>query len=158
MELLGLHNLTADHKAKKKKLRVGRGNASGGNYSGRGMKGQKARSGGSHRLQMKGLHQMLLRLPKQRGFKAINSKFTTINLDILNKLFQEGELVCLRTLTKKGLIEKGEKRVKILANGTLQKKLVVKLDDLSVAATKAILAAGGQIEKTVKSNEEVKEI
>lgn len=157
MELLGLHNLAADSRAKKKKTRVGRGNASGGNYSGRGMKGQKARSGGSHRLQMKGIRQMLLRIPKHRGFKSTSSKFVTISLGVLNNLFQEGELVCLRTLTKKGLIEKGEKRVKVLASGNLQKKLVVKLNDLSAAAEKAIIAAGGRIEKVAKTNEEIKE-
>lgn len=150
-ELLGLHNLESNPKAKKTKIRRGRGNASGhGNYSGRGMKGQKSRSGGKSGLKLRGLKSYLLRIPKKKGFKSQRPNFVPINLSILDKYFIEDELVSLKSLTTKGLIEKGEKRIKILGSGTLTKKLRVKINDLSESAKKAIMDAGGEIIETQK--------
>ena len=144
-ELLGLHNLKGIAKAKKVKVRLGRGNASSGNYSGRGMKGQKSRSGGKGGLKLRGIKAYLLRIPKQRGFRSDKLKNVPINLETINKYFNDGEVVSLKSLARHGLIIKNQKNVKILAKGQLTKKLQVKIDNLSVSAKEAIIKAGGSI-------------
>lgn len=160
-ELLGLHNLQKNPKAKKRKIRRGRGNASGhGNYSGKGMKGQKSRSGASG-LKLRGVRAYMQRIPKKKGFKSGRPSNIPINLAVLDKYFTEGEVVSLKSLVKKNLLPKGKNNVKILASGTLTKKLVIRVDNLSVKAKEAIIKAGGEVmeAKTVKkeSAKEVKE-
>lgn len=104
----------------KKKKRIGRGGKRG-NYSGRGQKGQKSRAGRNIKDQER---EKLLKLPKKRGWKfKAKEKPVPINLDVLNKYFQENEVVSYESLMQKGLIKKGEK-VKILARGKLDKKLI----------------------------------
>ena len=145
-ELLGLHNLQKNQKATKKRVRRGRGNASGhGNYSGRGMKGQKSRSGGKSGLKIRGLRNYLLRIPKSKGFTSDKPNNLPINLGLLDKYFDNNEVVSLKSLVKKNLIPAGMKSVKILASGKITKKLVIKIDSLSVKAKEAIIKAGGEI-------------
>ncbi len=139
--------------AKKARVRRGRGNASGGNYSGRGMKGQRARTGGRSGLKFRGVKAYLLRIPKARGFKSGEEKNIPINLGTLNKCFNDGEMVSLKSLVRLGLIIRGQKNVKILAKGELTKKLQVKIDNLSARAKEAILAAGGNIIETKQAAE-----
>ncbi|MCR4280264.1 MAG: 50S ribosomal protein L15 [Candidatus Komeilibacteria bacterium] len=144
-ELIGLHNLPRNNSAKKRKVRRGRGNASGGNYSGRGMKGQRARSGGKSGLKYRGMKSYLLRIPKKRGFSTDNIVYIPINLSVLETHFQKDEQVSLRSLLVKGLIAKDEKNVKLLAGGKVTKSLKVKLPKVSKAAREAIEKVGGEI-------------
>ena len=106
----------------KKKKRLGRGNSSGdGNYSGKGMKGQKSRSGVSG-LKRMGMKQQLLKIPKLRGFKSSNPKNQVVNIDDLNDNFKDNEEVSPTTLIAKGLISRIKQPVKILGDGELTVK------------------------------------
>lgn len=131
--------------ARRPRKRVGRGNASGhGNQSGRGTKGQKARSGVRMVPGFEGGQTPLWkRLPK-RGFHNPNRKsYAWINLDVLERAFDEGAEVTPETLRERGLL-KGKKEVKILGRGELRKRLIVRAHRFSRSAKAAIEAAGGQ--------------
>lgn len=135
--------------SKVKRNRVGRGMASGnGKTSGRGHKGQKARSGGGVRRGFEGGQTPLYRRLPKRGFS--NAKFTTryatINLDDLNKYFKDGDVVTPEVLKEKGILKNQLSGVKVLANGTLEKKLTVKANRFSSVAVSKIEAAGGKTE------------
>ncbi|UOQ83928.1 50S ribosomal protein L15 [Gracilibacillus salinarum] len=133
--------------AKKERNRVGRGMSSGnGKTSGRGHKGQKARSGGGVRPGFEGGQMPLFqRLPK-RGFTNINRKeFAIVNLETLNS-FDEGTEVTPELLLDNGTISNVKSGVKILGNGKIEKKLTVKAHKFSASAKEAIEAAGGQTE------------
>lgn len=135
----------------KKRKRVGRGGAKGGS-SGRGTKGQRARSGGKRGLGGFEGGQMPLsrRLPK-RGFN--NARFARdvqiINLDLLEKMFANGDVVNRETLREKGLL-KGQAplEIKILGTGTITKKLTITVDAASSSARAAIERTGGQLQLT----------
>ncbi|MBI2645221.1 50S ribosomal protein L15 [Candidatus Uhrbacteria bacterium] len=152
-----LHTLKPFHGSRKKAKRVGRGHGSAhGTYSTRGMKGQRARSGGSKGLKLKGMKQLLLRIPKLGGFKSIHEKDTVVNLDILQRVYENGETVTPVTLIKKHVItvpKKGMPTVKILGTGLLTKKLIIAKCRISAAAKEKIEAAGGSVslEKEKKS-------
>lgn len=151
--MLRLHELPA---LVKKRKRIGRGGSRGGT-SGRGSKGQRARSGGRKRKLAAGFEggQMPLfrRLPK-RGFN--NDRFGEaemhiINLEQLNNAFEEGATVDLAALVQKGLVSKKKSQkgmsnqmIKILGNGTLSKKLIVSADAFSKSAITAIQNLGGE--------------
>jgi len=131
--------------ARHKRKRVGRGNGSGhGNQSGRGTKGQKARSGKRMVPGFEGGQTPLWkRLPK-RGFRNPNRKsYAWINLDELDRLFEEGAEVTPAVLRERGLI-KGKREVKVLGRGKLHKRLIVRAHRFSRSAAAAIEAAGGQ--------------
>ena len=127
-----LHELKPKHKSKKKK-RIGRGGKRG-TYSGRGMKGQKARAGRGPRP---AIRDFIKKIPKKRGykFKSIGEKPQIVNLENIEKHFSAGEKVTPETLLKKGLIGlpagrhgkvKGKMPVvKILGKGKLSKKLTI---------------------------------
>ncbi len=142
-----LHQLKSEFKRQNKK-RVGRGIGSGvGKTSGRGQKGQKARSGGGTRPGFEGGQTPLFRRIPKFGFKNINYKeFTPINLDDLEKNFKNGDKVNKETLFKVGLIKKSTKLVKILGRGKLTKMLTVNVDAMSASAKLAIEKADGKIE------------
>jgi len=120
-----LHELKSDNALKERK-RVGRGNGSGhGTYSGRGVKGQKSRSGYKHPASS-----LIGKLPKLRGyrfFKINKNIIQVVNLRNLEEKFKSGEIVNINSLSKNGLIDTGKilitKKVKILADGQLTKKL-----------------------------------
>lgn len=139
-------SLSSLKSAKRKKgKRRGRGDASGsGTYSGRGQKGQRSRSGGRKNLKRKGLKQMLQQIPKKRGFKSFYPSLAIVNLDDLDKSFANGEMVTLNKMIKVGLIKNSKKRVKILADGRLSKKLTVLAHGFSKKAEDAINKSGGQ--------------
>ncbi|MBM7555069.1 50S ribosomal protein L15 [Thalassobacillus pellis] len=142
-----LHELKPSKGARKERNRVGRGMATGnGKTSGRGHKGQKARSGGGVRPGFEGGQMPLFqRLPK-RGFTNIHRKeFTIVNLDALNR-FDEGTEVTPELLLEEGVVSKVKAGVKILGNGSIEKKLTVKAHKFSASAKEAIEAAGGQTE------------
>ncbi|MFD1414820.1 50S ribosomal protein L15 [Oceanobacillus jeddahense] len=142
-----LHELKAAEGSRKSRNRVGRGTSSGnGKTSGRGHKGQKARSGGGVRLGFEGGQMPLFqRLPK-RGFTNINRKeYAIVNLDTLNR-FEEGTEVTPELLLETGVVSKLNAGIKVLGKGQLEKKLTVKAHKFSASAKEAIEAAGGQSE------------
>jgi len=110
----------------KKRKRIGRGGKKG-SYSGRGIKGQKARAG---RRIRPALRDLILRLPKKRGWKNIKLEkdIFVVNLDKINEKFQEGEVVSVESLKEKKILKipKSLKKiqVKILGQGDLKKSLI----------------------------------
>ena len=137
-----LHELEG---TRQKRNRVGRGMSSGsGKTSGRGQKGQKARS--KVRVGFEGGQTPLFqRLPK-RGFTNINRKeYAVVNLDKLN-VFEEGTEVSPELLIETGVVSNDKSGIKILGNGTLEKKLTVKAHKFSASAKEAIEKACGQTE------------
>lgn len=123
-----IHEIIAPEKKGRKT--VGRGGRRG-TYSGRGNKGQKSRSGAKIDPLFEGGRSSLLeRLKKVRGFKSIHAKKNTVTLDALEKSFQDGDVVTIDALIDKGLIDRSlaKRGVKILNNGTLQKKLTLSGD------------------------------
>lgn len=145
MGILSLHNLSVYHGSKKRKKRLGRGDASGhGSYSTRGIKGQKARSGvGS--LKRKGMRNILRRLPKFKGQPLRYPKADVINLQQLEKYFKAGEVINAKRLYQANLIKVLNKRIKILGGGKLTKNLIVVADGFSKSAEQAIIKAGGKV-------------
>jgi large subunit ribosomal protein L15 len=142
-----LHELKPAEGSRKERNRLGRGIGSGnGKTSGKGHKGQNARSGGGVRPGFEGGQTPLFqRLPK-RGFTNINRKeFTIVNLDTLNR-FEEGTEVTPELLLETGVISKYTAGVKILGKGKLEKKLTVKAHKFSSSAKEAIETAGGKTE------------
>ncbi len=140
-----LHQISTTKKQKTKR-RVGRGGKRG-TYSGRGIKGQKSRSGRKLRPEWR---DALKRIPKRRGyrFKSIAAKPQILNLGQLNNLFKENDLVTVSVLLNKGLANriKGKTpEIKILGDGELNKKLDFKGIKLSKAAKAKIEKAGGTI-------------
>ena len=120
---LSLHTIKPAKGATKKRKRVGRGNASGcGTYSGRGIKGQRSRSGGKSGLKRLGMKMILRNIPKKRGFKSDKPKNQVVNLADLNKHFKDGETVNPKSLLKAGLIDTIKLPVKVLGNGELAVK------------------------------------
>ncbi|KRK45308.1 50S ribosomal protein L15 [Dellaglioa algida] len=140
-----LHELKPSEGSRSVRNRVGRGTSSGnGKTSGRGQKGQKARS--KVRLGFEGGQMPLFRRMPKRGFNNINRKeYAVVNLDSLNK-FENGAEVTPALLVESGIVKNERSGIKILASGELNKKLTVKAGKFSAAAKEAIEAAGGQTE------------
>jgi len=138
---------------KKNSKRVGRGVGTGkGKTSGRGHKGQKARSGGGVRLGFEGGQMPLTqRVPKLKGFKSRRPKNQAVNLDDLNIFTGK---VTKELLAEKGLIEDVKKPVKILGNGKLDKKIEISVEYVSGSAEKEIVKKGGKVNKLVTKKEE----
>jgi large subunit ribosomal protein L15 len=140
-------DLHAPAGANKKKRIVGRGQGSGrGTTAGKGSKGQKARSGGKTYVGFEGGQMPLYRRIAHRGFSnyPFKKEYRVINLDEIEKRFNEGEVVDPVSLTVKGLA-KGAAPVKVLACGELTKKLTFTVDALSAAAKAKIEKAGGTV-------------
>ena len=130
------------HRVKK----MGRGNASGhGTYSGRGGKGQTARSGGSRGLKVKGMRLLMQSTPKLRGFKSFHVKPAEVYLSDLEKKFKSGDKVDLGALKEKDLVPDTAKAAKILNKGELKNKLSIIGLKASKGAAEKIQAVGGSI-------------
>ena len=132
---------------KKKSNRVGRGMGSGnGKTSGRGHKGQKARSGGGVRRGFEGGQTPLYRRLPKRGFnnKRFALNYTEVTLTMLNK--SQATDVTAETLLEEGIIGNINDGIVILGNGNLDKKLNVKANRFTKSAKEKIQAAGGKIE------------
>lgn len=131
---------------KTKRTRVGRGIGSGlGKTSGRGHKGQKARSGGGVRRGFEGGQTPLYRRLPKRGFNNIHAKkYTEVTLTMLNK--SEASEVTAESLLSEGIIGKVNDGIVVIATGKLEKKLTVKAKRFTKAAAEKIEAAGGKIE------------
>ncbi len=144
MNLSNLH--TAEGSKHSDSFRRGRGHASGnGKTAGKGHKGQKARSGAPRPGFEGGQMPLYRRLPK-RGFTNINSKeIVGINVSVLER-FENDSVVSVETLLETGVIKNPQDGVKILGNGELTKKLVVKANAFSEGAKAKIEAVGGTCE------------
>lgn len=142
-----LHDLSSPIGARKSKKRVGRGIGSGhGKTSGRGTKGQKARSGGGVRPGFEGGQMPLQRALPKRGFTSVFKKeYNEINVGRLN-VFEDGTVVTPAMLKEKGLIKSVKDGVRILGQGELTKSLTVNAHGFSKTAAEKIQAAGGQVE------------
>ena len=151
---LNLSNLKPAQ-ARKDRKRVGRGLGSGkGRYSGRGIKGQKSRSG-SHKMRAGfegGQNPLYMRLGKQRGGSADamavgphRTSTAPVNVATLEERFDAGADVTPETLVEKGVLKNTKTDVKILGNGDLKKKLSITAHAVSASAREKIEAAGGTI-------------
>lgn len=143
-----LENLPKSKETKSIK-RVGRGPGSGmGKTSTRGENGQKSRSGASIPAWFQGGQSPLYRRLPKRGFnnKRFRCEYATINLDELNKFFNDGEVVTPEILKERGIIKNSLCGIKVLANGNLDKKLTIKAHRFSSKAVTKIEEAGGKAE------------
>ena len=142
-----LHELKPAAGAKTAPKRLGRGSGSGlGKTSGKGHKGQKARSGGGVRPGFEGGQMPLSRRVPKRGFTNIFATvYTTVNVSDLN-IFEDGTEITAAMLKEMGVISKVNDGLKVLGDGELTKKLTVKAAKFTKSAEEKILAAGGSIE------------
>ncbi len=149
-----LHNLKPRPGAKHRRKRLGQGESSGhGKTSGRGGKGQTARSGSSIRIGFEGGQMPLIRRIPKRGFN--NTRFTIayspVNVGDLNQ-FEDGARVDETALRSVGLVNGPKLGVKILGTGDLTKKLVLVVTAISASAKTKIEAKGGSVELIVKKS------
>ncbi|WZN64478.1 ribosomal protein L15 [Chloropicon roscoffensis] len=154
-ERFRLNNLSPQPGSKKTKKRIGRGYGAGqGGSAGKGMRGQNARSGGGTRPGFEGGQNPLYRrLPKLRGIAggmgAGQKDYNVVNVGLLSDIFAEGDEVTLEALTERRVIDvSGRERslpLKVLGDGAVDKKLVVKAAAFSKSAEEKIAAAGGEV-------------
>ena len=143
-----LHTMKPNEGATFTSKRVGRGIGSGlGKTSGKGHKGQNARSGGGVRQGFEGGQLPLFRRLPKRGFSnaMFKVRYAVINLSDLNK-FEDGAVVTPEILSEMGLVKKQLDGIKVLGNGKLEKKLVVKAHKFSDVAKEQIEKLGGKAE------------
>lgn len=143
-----LHELEKNIGATHRKKIVGRGPGSGlGKTSGRGQKGQKARSGGSINPVFEGGQLPLYRRIPKRGFSNAMFKtvYATINVEDLNR-FEDGTVVNAALLKDTGLVKKQLDGIKVLGNGKLEKKLTIQANKFSASALEKIKEAGSKAE------------
>lgn len=145
--MMDLSNLSPTPGATKKRKRVGRGPGSGhGKTSGRGHKGQKARSGYSRRFGFEGGQLPLNRRVPKRGFNQTDRHpLTQVNLDVLAEYFEDGAEITLAVLLEKHVITKTSTGVKVLGRGELTKKFTLTVDAISGSAKSKVEAAGGTV-------------
>ena len=144
-----MHELRPADGAKIAAKRLGRGIGSGlGKTSGKGHKGQKARSGGGVRPGFEGGQMPLVRRIPKRGFNnRFRKVYSIVNLSALEDKFENGAVVDAEALIVSGILSKIEDAgVKILGNGELTKSLTVKANKFSASAKEAIEKAGGSVE------------
>ena len=141
-----LNELRDNPGATKDRIRVGRGiGCTKGKTAGRGVKGQKARSGVAIKGFEGGQMPIHMRLPKLKGFKnPFKVEFQVVNLDKISELFPKGGTVTVEDLVAKGAVRKGQP-VKVLGNGDLTVKVDVTADKFSASAKAAIENAGGTV-------------
>ena len=143
-----IHNVKRNTK-RKKHTQLGRGGRHG-KTSGRGGKGQTARAGNKRRPQMRDI---IKKIPKLRGYRfaSIEMPSVPVNLDAIERSFNAGEIVNPTTLLEKNVIKTKNGRVpqvKILARGTISKKVTISACLVSETAKAAIEKAGGKIEES----------
>ena len=142
-----LHELAPAEGSKKTRTRVGRGLGSGlGKTSGRGQKGQNSRSGGGVRTGFEGGQMPLYRRLPKRGFKNIFAlQYAEVNVSQLNR-FEDGATVDPVALIEAGILKNVRDGIRILGNGTLERKLTVIANGFTKSAVEKIEAAGGKVE------------
>jgi large subunit ribosomal protein L15 len=144
---LKLQRLSPPEGAKRTSKRVGRGIGSGrGKTSGRGHKGQKARSGGTKGPAFEGGQMPLVRRVPKRGFtNPFKVRFASVNIKDL-EMFDENTVVSPEVLQSSGIIRRARDRVKILGDGDITKPLTVRAHAFSRSAIEKIEQAGGKVE------------
>jgi large subunit ribosomal protein L15 len=155
---MNLENIPTIKGATHPTKRLGRGEGSGhGKTSGKGHKGQKARSGGGIRIGFEGGQMPLYRKLPRRGFNNFNFKtsYQLVNVGQLAKL--EGDVVSRETLIAAGLIRDNKQGVKLLGDGEVSKAYTVTVCKVSASAKSAIEAAGGKIVEAAPAAAETKE-
>lgn len=144
--IMQAHNIKSAHGSRHKSKRLGRGNASGkGTMSGRGGKGQTARSGGGRRSYLRAFKPSLLKVPKLRGFHSFKPRPEIVTVATLNRIAEEGVPVTPAWLKQKSVIGSTQTGVKIIGNAEVKKKLVIEGCLASKGAVAAIEKAGGTI-------------
>jgi len=140
-----LNTLKPNAGSRSKKFRKGKGHASGlGKTSGRGHKGQKARSGGFHKVGFEGGQMPLQRRLPKRGFTSLNKKETSeLRLDQLEKV--KADIIDLDALKNENLVPRYIQKIKIIATGELNKAVTIQGLSLSENAKKAVINSGGKI-------------
>ena len=142
-----LHELRAAEGSSKNRKRRGRGHATGqGTTGGRGMNGQKSRSGGGVRLGFEGGQMPLYRRIPKRGFtNRFAKEYTEINVEALNR-FEAGTVVTEQLLKEEGLVKQVKDGGKVLGNGNLEKGITVQAAKFTKSDAEKIEAAGGKAE------------
>jgi len=142
-----LENMKYNPGARHATKRLGRGPGSGqGKTAGKGHKGQNARSGGGVAIGFEGGQTPIFKTFPKRGFSNINHlEYAIVNLSDLNK-FEDGTNVNFDLLKQAGLVKKKLDGLKVLGNGTLEKKVNVTCNKISASAKEAIEKAGGTVE------------
>ncbi|MGH9457941.1 MAG: 50S ribosomal protein L15 [Thermoanaerobaculia bacterium] len=146
-----LNNLKPKKGARRPRKRIGRGPGSGhGKTAGRGEKGQKSRTGYSRRLGFEGGQMPLQRRIPKRGFNnaIFRSEYAVLNLSDLEARFESGATIDREALRSAGLVKSPHKKIKVLGDGDLSKKLTVHADKFSKSAREKIEAAGGSCQET----------
>jgi len=140
-----LNTLKPNAGSRSKKFRKGKGHASGlGKTSGRGHKGQKARSGGFHKIGFEGGQMPLQRRLPKRGFTSLNKKETSeLRLDQLEKV--KADIIDLDALKNENLVPRYIQKIKVIATGELNKAVTIQGLSLSENAKKAVINSGGKI-------------
>ncbi|NIY79648.1 50S ribosomal protein L15 [Celeribacter sp. HF31] len=152
-----LHELRDNEGATKKRMRVGRGPGSGkGKMGGRGIKGQKSRSGVAIKGYEGGQMPLYQRLPK-RGFNKPNrAKFAVVNLGLIEKFIEAGKLdaanVTEDSLVASGLVRRKLDGIRVLAKGDVKSKLIITVTGASKSAVEAVEKAGGSLTVAAKAD------
>lgn len=143
-----LSTLKSPGAARKKRKRVGRGPGSGtGKTCGRGHKGQKSRAGYSRRPGFEGGQMPLHRRLPKRGFNHVQRfAFAVVNVDTLDRVFDDGTEVTAALLVESGLADACKGGVKVLGRGEITTKLTLRVNAVSPSARVKIEAAGGVVE------------
>ncbi len=147
--VLRLNDLRPAPGSRRRRKRVGRGNASGkGTYSGRGLKGQRSRAGRDYNAVFEGGAMSMMRtLPRRKGFNApFRVDTQPINVVQLGRRFADGDTVDAAALVAAGLLRRETQRFKVLAGGEIANALHLQVEHISPAAQAKIVAAGGSVE------------
>jgi large subunit ribosomal protein L15 len=146
---MGLSDLKPPRGAKHAKKRIGRGQGSGqGKTAGRGHKGAKSRSGFKFKRGFEGGQMPLHRRVPKRGFhNPFRVEYEVVNLDTIGERFEAGTVVTPDLLRERGLVARGDRKVKVLARGEIGKALTVHAHKFSGKAAEKIAAAGGATEQ-----------
>jgi len=142
----GAHTISPKANASRTSKRVGRGNGSQkGTYAGRGLKGQKSRSGSKSGRSSAGTKQSILKVPKLRGFKSPHPKAQAVTLSTLERIAVEGTPITPFVLKQLHVVKSTKEPVKIVSSGSLTKKVTVLGCLATKSAVSAIEKAGGTI-------------
>ena len=144
--MIGLNTLSPAKGAKHRRTIVGRGESSGhGKTSGRGHKGQKARSGDGKMSYFEGGQMSIVRRTPKRGHSISSERYEIVNLSSIESKFENGAEITAESLRKAGIIKK-KGLIKVLSNGELKKNFVVKANAFSKTAKEKIEKVGGRAE------------
>lgn len=144
------HQVSPPPGARRSRKRVGRGDsAGGGSYAGRGMKGQKSRSGPGLRPGFEGGQMPLIKgLPMKRGFhNRYKTYYALVNLDTLQERFEAGARITPETLHRLGIVRRTRLPLKVVGDGELNQAITVAAHKFTASARAKIEAAGGTVEE-----------